>query len=98
MVMYPQYLINHHLIAVRYWLNHHLIGTGIDLGQQTRDTLSDLGASEDTLDILDDYIGLTGSTAAQQICNQPFTIIDSDEAYQMSINLMDQYTNRLCVI
>ena len=70
-------------------------GAGIDLGQQTTETLSTLGATEKTLSILENYIGLTGSTAAEKICDQPF-ILDSNIAYNMSIKLMDQYANRFC--
>jgi len=50
------------------------IATGVDLGQQTRVGLKSMGVSDETLAILDPYIGLQKKSAMQKLKEAPLAI------------------------
>eukprot|EP01083_Nonionella_stella_P024065 66573_1 len=68
-----------------------IIGTGIDLTHKNNQTLLTLGASTETLKTLSPFYGLTGSIAAETICNAPFTIDNTSDVYHLTLRFMDQY-------
>ena len=69
-------------------------GGGIDLGKQNESALIALGASSQTMDTLRPFIGLTGDTAAEEICNAPFEL-DYNVVYDLTISLINKKMNEL---
>eukprot|EP01084_Bolivina_argentea_P269848 458732_1 len=70
-------------------------GVGIDLGHQSTSTLQSLGVSQTLLAQLTPFIGLTGSNAAEAICNSPLTNLDYNEVYDLSIAMMNKYAHEM---
>jgi len=68
------------------------IATGVDLGQQTKTRLLEMGVSKDTLKILEPYLGLKREQAIQILKTTPFSITQ-DQVREIDNAVKKYYVN-----